>query len=199
MLREDSPRNTPPRRSEWGSSLPPDCFVSRGSISPCEYFLTKVFNGEALLAPRPTYKLEDHPSSAVRDCLFNIFAATLHIGGHSSIRNLRTRHAVVTGTHLSRSKAALASVFPVAADHRHFSVTESGRTWFKIFYNYFTHGVRVAFYLNYVSRLAILKRPSFSCKVLRISQCWHNSESRLLNINRTCQITLLQFNSAPLR
>jgi len=28
--------------------------------------------------------------------------ATLHIGGLSSIRNLRTRHAVVTGTHLSR-------------------------------------------------------------------------------------------------
>jgi hypothetical protein len=32
--------------------------------------------------------------------LFNIFAATLHVGGRSSIRNLRTRHAVVTGTHL---------------------------------------------------------------------------------------------------
>jgi hypothetical protein len=29
-----------------------------------------------LLAPRPTAKLEDHLLSAVRDCLFNIFAAT---------------------------------------------------------------------------------------------------------------------------
>jgi hypothetical protein len=29
-----------------------------------------------LLAPRPTPKLEDHPLSAVRDCLFIIFAAT---------------------------------------------------------------------------------------------------------------------------
>jgi hypothetical protein len=29
--------------------------------------------------PRPTPKLEDHPLSAVRDCLFSIFAATLHI------------------------------------------------------------------------------------------------------------------------
>jgi len=29
-------------------------------------------------APRPTPKLEDHPLSAVHDCLFNIFAATLH-------------------------------------------------------------------------------------------------------------------------
>ena len=69
----------PPRRSERGSSLPPDCFVSRGSISPCEYLLTMFFfHGEALLAPRPTTKLDDHPSSAVRDCLFNIFAVTPH-------------------------------------------------------------------------------------------------------------------------
>ena len=34
---------------------------------------------EDLLAPRPTPKLEDHSVSAVRDCLFNLFAATLHI------------------------------------------------------------------------------------------------------------------------
>jgi len=37
MLRNVSPRKTPPsppspRKSEWGSSLPPDCFVSRSSI-----------------------------------------------------------------------------------------------------------------------------------------------------------------------
>jgi hypothetical protein len=57
------------------------------------------FCGEELLAPRLTPKLEDHPLSAVRDCLFNIFAATLHFGGRFSIRNLRTRHSVVTGTH----------------------------------------------------------------------------------------------------
>ena len=37
--------------------------------------------------------------SAVRDCLFNIFAGTLHIGGRSSVRNVRTRHAVVTGSY----------------------------------------------------------------------------------------------------
>jgi hypothetical protein len=71
-------------------------------------FCNKIhFYGEELLAPRPTPKLEDHPLSAVRDCLFNIFAATLHIGGRSSIRNLRTRHAVVTGTHLSWSLLTL--------------------------------------------------------------------------------------------
>jgi len=59
------------------------------------------FYGAEFLSPRPTPKLEDHPLSAVRDYLFNIFAAPLHAGGHSSICNLRTHHAVVRGTHLS--------------------------------------------------------------------------------------------------
>jgi hypothetical protein len=38
--------------------------------------------------------LEDHPFSAVRGCLLNVFAATLHIGGHSSDHNLRMCHVV---------------------------------------------------------------------------------------------------------
>jgi len=56
---------------------------------------------EELLAPRPTPKLEDHPLSDVRDYLFNIFAATLHIGDCSFVRNLQAHHTVVTGTRLS--------------------------------------------------------------------------------------------------
>jgi hypothetical protein len=36
------------------------------------------FKGEELLATRPTPKLEDHPMSAVWDCPFYIFTATLH-------------------------------------------------------------------------------------------------------------------------
>jgi hypothetical protein len=36
------------------------------------------FYGEELLGPRPT-KLQDHSLSAIRYCLFNIFAAALHI------------------------------------------------------------------------------------------------------------------------
>jgi hypothetical protein len=103
LVRDASSRNTPPpRRSQWGSILPPDCFVSRGGISPVSNSQHFVFHGEELLAPRPTpppTQLEDHPLSAGRDCLFNIFAAALHIGGRSSIRNLRTRHGVLTGTH----------------------------------------------------------------------------------------------------
>jgi hypothetical protein len=60
------------------------------------------FYGEELLAPCPSLKPEYHPLLAVHDCLFDIFAATLHIGGRSSIRNQRMRHAMATGTHLSR-------------------------------------------------------------------------------------------------
>jgi hypothetical protein len=66
-------------------------------------FCNKIcFYDEELLASRPTPKLENHPLSAVPNCLFNIFAATFHITGHSSICNQRMCHAVVTGTHLSR-------------------------------------------------------------------------------------------------
>jgi hypothetical protein len=60
------------------------------------------FYREEFSTPRPTPKLEDHTLSAVLDCLFNIFAATLHMGSRSSIRNLRTRHTMVTGTQLSQ-------------------------------------------------------------------------------------------------
>ena len=66
-------------------------------------------------APRSTPKLEDHPLSAVRDCLFNIFATTLHFGGRSSIRNLRMRHAVVTGAPLLRGSVARVSLSVLSA------------------------------------------------------------------------------------
>jgi hypothetical protein len=47
----------------------------RGAL---KYFVRiKNFYGEGLSAPHPTPKLEDHHLSAVRDCWFNIFAATL--------------------------------------------------------------------------------------------------------------------------
>jgi hypothetical protein len=39
-------------------------------------------------------KLEDHALSAVPDWLINLFAYTLHSEGSSSIRNLRTHHAI---------------------------------------------------------------------------------------------------------
>ena len=46
----------------------------------CYCFITWLsFYGEELVALHPTSKLEDRLLSAVRDCLFNTFAATLHI------------------------------------------------------------------------------------------------------------------------
>jgi len=79
---------------------PSDQRISPGP-RPCFMIHNMIrFYGGELLAPRPTPKLEDHPLSEVRDCLFNIFAATVHTASRSSIRQLRTRHAVVTGTHL---------------------------------------------------------------------------------------------------
>jgi hypothetical protein len=54
LLRDTPPRKTQPRRSEWGSSLPPDCFVPRESISTHEYYLTWVFTGrDVSTSPNP--------------------------------------------------------------------------------------------------------------------------------------------------
>jgi hypothetical protein len=53
-----------------------------------------------MLALHPPLKLENHSLWAACDCVFNIFTAVLHIGGHSSIHYLRMCHAVVTKTHL---------------------------------------------------------------------------------------------------
>ena len=47
------------------------------------------FCGEELIVCRTTPKLEDHSLSAVRDCLFNTFAATLHIGGRFFTRSMK--------------------------------------------------------------------------------------------------------------
>jgi hypothetical protein len=54
------------------------------------------FYSEGLLAPCPTPKLEDHPLSAVRDA-YSMYSQLHSVpGGLPSIRNLRTRHEVVT-------------------------------------------------------------------------------------------------------
>ena len=88
----------------WARLLRSYQIISPGSRLSLSIFRNNIrFYGEEFLEPRPSPKVEDHPLSAVRDCLFNIFAATLHIGGRSSTHKLRKRHAVVTGTQLSQS------------------------------------------------------------------------------------------------
>jgi hypothetical protein len=61
-----------------------------------------IFYGEGLLGPGPVPKLEDDPfrPSATAYSMYSQLPSIS--GGRSSIRNLRTRHAVVTGTHLTR-------------------------------------------------------------------------------------------------
>jgi hypothetical protein len=55
--------------------------ISLGMKHVCVAAISNVFlfYGGELLAPRSNPKLEGHPLLAVLDCLFNIFAATLHI------------------------------------------------------------------------------------------------------------------------
>jgi hypothetical protein len=67
------------------------------------------FYGEELVAPRQNYKMEYHPLSAVDDCFFSIFAASLHIRGCSSDRTPRTRHCVATEIHLSPYRQVMGS------------------------------------------------------------------------------------------
>jgi hypothetical protein len=64
------------------------------------------FYGEELLH-RLTPKLEDHPLLTVCECLFIIFIATPHIGGRSSVYNLRTRYVAVTRTHISQDRKVM--------------------------------------------------------------------------------------------
>jgi hypothetical protein len=57
---------------------------TKGSVQardPCIRFVIRpvFFCGEELLASRSIPNLDDHPLPAFRNCLFNIFAATLHI------------------------------------------------------------------------------------------------------------------------
>jgi hypothetical protein len=52
LLHDASPRNTPHRRTEWGSSLPPDSFASRGFISH-EYYVTFCFSRGGVVSTSP--------------------------------------------------------------------------------------------------------------------------------------------------
>jgi len=89
--------NIPCTKSHVAFPLPRSYQRLSPGLSYMYYFRNQAsFYSDELLSPRPTPKLEDNPFSAVRYCLFNVFAATLHIGGRSSKRNLRTHHAVVT-------------------------------------------------------------------------------------------------------
>ena len=69
----------------------------------CDVSEHPCFYSVRLLASRQTPKLEDHSWLAVHNCLFNIFAANLHIWRPTPPSATQgTHHAGVTGTHLYR-------------------------------------------------------------------------------------------------
>jgi len=72
---------TPPSPNPYAPYAQSGLFCLQRNHPACERFLTWMFFREGLLAPRLTPKLEDHPLSAARDCLFNLYSATLHIEG----------------------------------------------------------------------------------------------------------------------
>ena len=74
MLRDVSLRNTPPPEIRVGEQFTSALFLCPEQTSRMCVFLNKVFYREGLLALRPTPKLEDYPSLAARDRLFNLFA-----------------------------------------------------------------------------------------------------------------------------
>ena len=62
-----------------------------------------LFTARSFLSLAQPPKIDSHLLSAVCDCLFNTFATALHsLEAVLSIRNLRTKHVVVPGTHLTR-------------------------------------------------------------------------------------------------
>ena len=80
------------------SQVPATCSVYKVSVQfrgfQCELFVTGyVFTARSCFHLAHHHKLEHHPLSAVRDCLFNVLSASLNIGGLSSIRSRRTRYA----------------------------------------------------------------------------------------------------------
>jgi hypothetical protein len=68
-------------------------------------FVTNLFvYGEGLLAPRPTPKLEDHPLSFVRGCLFNVFAAILHSWRPFHEAQKHIENEIIKGGHANTPK-----------------------------------------------------------------------------------------------
>jgi hypothetical protein len=121
--------------------------------------------------------MEGHPMSASRDCLFNIFAATLHTGGRSSIRNLRTRNAVLKGTHLSWSLLSSSVIIPVTQ-----SLAAHSTVWFSISVVRKCHYYSVMMGTNLVSET--LAFSSESIQLAARENCSHYSLVCLVSPSR---------------
>jgi hypothetical protein len=89
LVRDAYSRNTILRRSEWGSILPVGCFASRGSIWPVNIVSASLYPeaGGTPLVGCPRLLIQ-----CIRSC-------PPYRRPFVHPQNLRTRHAVVTGTH----------------------------------------------------------------------------------------------------
>ena len=77
--------------------------ISQSPRTSEEFHTYYVLNGEELLAPRSTPRLEYHPLSAVGNCLINIFVATLHTEAVPPPATWGRDHAAMARTHLSQT------------------------------------------------------------------------------------------------
>jgi hypothetical protein len=70
-----------PRSSAWSVPSIAYIFPKNPSSSEvlCKKFVTSWFIGCRVVRFRPSARGEDHPLSSVRDCLLNVFAASLHV------------------------------------------------------------------------------------------------------------------------
>ena len=82
----------PPLEIRVGEYFTSGLFCLQRKHLAYEYFLTFGFSRGGVVSASPNPHAEGPPLIGLRNCLFSLFAATLHIGGRSSIRNLRTRH-----------------------------------------------------------------------------------------------------------
>jgi len=73
--------STPSHPTSWRSSSYQRLIPGPGT---CITLVKTIVHGEECLAPRPTPKLEDHPLSAVLDCLFSIFAGRPSVCPHGT-------------------------------------------------------------------------------------------------------------------
>jgi hypothetical protein len=151
------------------SHVPLSLRRSYQSISPGPRLWFRIFRNKVTFLP----KLKVHPLSAVRDCSFNIFAATLHIGGRS-VRWATGRKSLSAVSH---------AIGHIHAGFYGFAVLPKMHLWFRSF--------RPLLHASYTVLSIIIFKP--------VSQLWVSSrprKSQFANCLRspvfheTCQMSL---------
>jgi hypothetical protein len=131
-----------------------------------------IFYSEESIAPRLSPKLEDHLFSALRDCLFNIFRATVHIGGPSlPFATWGRAMPWWQGTHLTRGNGLSGSIKGMTFSTRwvtiSFTYFRLNRSYYEIFRQnlsiLLTHCLRSVDILNWTrdSRTCVLFKITF--------------------------------------